>query len=256
MRALRRQHMAIDSRHRRHQRKCCQRIQRIVVSDQRQRIRRKRAIRRRVRATSNHESRRESPFASSASGTVAPKLSTVRPIHAHGQRTRIVAIEHLHAATVERCAPWLLRILVNSRIAIEVVVGDVEHAAAATARARTLWFQLKTGQFQHENIGPGFTPRVERRHDIEHGIPDVAGDHGRQDPAARHSAPASAVTVDLPFEPVIASTFCAGDNARAKISMSPTSSTPRATAACDHLLTFRDARTDGDKIRACQALPR
>ena len=27
-------------------------------------------------------------------------------------------------------------------------------------------------------------------------------------PAARHSAPVSAVTVVLPFEPVIASTFC------------------------------------------------
>ena len=50
-------------------------------------------------------------------------------------------------------------------------------------------------------------------------------------PAARHSAPVSAVTVDLPFEPVIASTFCSGGSARAKSSMSPTSSAPRATAA-------------------------
>ncbi len=50
-------------------------------------------------------------------------------------------------------------------------------------------------------------------------------------PAARHSAPVSAVTVVLPFVPVIASTFCSGGNARAKSSMSPASSAPRATAA-------------------------
>ena len=50
-------------------------------------------------------------------------------------------------------------------------------------------------------------------------------------PAARHKAPASAVTVDLPLEPVIASTFCAAGNARAKISMSPATSTPRAAAS-------------------------
>ena len=40
-------------------------------------------------------------------------------------------------------------------------------------------------------------------------------------PAAMHSAPVSAVTVDLPFDPVIAITFCASGNSRAKISMSP-----------------------------------
>ena len=50
-------------------------------------------------------------------------------------------------------------------------------------------------------------------------------------PEARQSAPVSAVTVDLPFEPVIASTFCSGGSARAKSSMSPTSSAPPATAA-------------------------
>ena len=50
-------------------------------------------------------------------------------------------------------------------------------------------------------------------------------------PAARHSAAVSAVTVVLPFDPVIASTFCSGGSARAKSSMSPTSSAPRATAA-------------------------
>ncbi len=50
-------------------------------------------------------------------------------------------------------------------------------------------------------------------------------------PAARQSAPVSAVTVVLPFEPVIASTFCPAGNARANSSMSPTSSTPLATAA-------------------------
>ena len=50
-------------------------------------------------------------------------------------------------------------------------------------------------------------------------------------PAASHSAPVSAVTVVLPFVPVIARTFCSGGSARAKSSMSPTSSTPRATAA-------------------------
>ena len=50
-------------------------------------------------------------------------------------------------------------------------------------------------------------------------------------PAARASAPVSVVTVVLPFEPVIASTFCPGGSARAKSSMSPTSSAPRATAA-------------------------
>ncbi len=50
-------------------------------------------------------------------------------------------------------------------------------------------------------------------------------------PAARHSAPVSAVTVVLPFDPVIARTFCSGGSARAKSSMSPTSSAPRATAA-------------------------
>ena len=50
-------------------------------------------------------------------------------------------------------------------------------------------------------------------------------------PAARHSAPVSAVTVVLPLEPVTASTFCSGGSARAKSSMSPTSSTPRAAAA-------------------------
>ena len=50
-------------------------------------------------------------------------------------------------------------------------------------------------------------------------------------PPARASAPVSAVTVDLPFDPVTASTFCSGGSSRAKSSMSPTSSAPRATAA-------------------------
>ena len=50
-------------------------------------------------------------------------------------------------------------------------------------------------------------------------------------PAARQRAPVNAVTVVLPFEPVIASTFCPGGSARAKSSTSPTSSAPRATAA-------------------------
>ena len=50
-------------------------------------------------------------------------------------------------------------------------------------------------------------------------------------PAARHSDAVSAVTVVLPFDPVIASTFWSGGSARAKSSMSPTSSAPRATAA-------------------------
>ena len=50
-------------------------------------------------------------------------------------------------------------------------------------------------------------------------------------PPARHSAPVSAVTVDLPFDPVIASTFCSGGSARAKSSMSPARSAPFATAA-------------------------
>ena len=50
-------------------------------------------------------------------------------------------------------------------------------------------------------------------------------------PAARASAPVSAVTVVFPFEPVIAITFGCGGSARAKSSTSPTSSAPRATAA-------------------------
>ncbi|MFO1413096.1 MAG: hypothetical protein U1F10_04135 [Burkholderiales bacterium] len=50
-------------------------------------------------------------------------------------------------------------------------------------------------------------------------------------PAARQSVPVSAVTVVLPLEPVIASTFWPAGSARAKSSTSPTSSTPRATAA-------------------------
>jgi hypothetical protein len=52
-------------------------------------------------------------------------------------------------------------------------------------------------------------------------------------PEARQSAPVSSVTVDLPFEPVTASTFCSGGSARAKSSMSPTSSAPQATAAAN-----------------------
>ncbi len=49
-------------------------------------------------------------------------------------------------------------------------------------------------------------------------------------PAARARAPVSAVTVVLPLEPVIASTFCPGGSARANSSMSPTSSAPRSRA--------------------------
>ena len=75
-------------------------------------------------------------------------------------------------------------------------------------------------------------------------------------PAARHSAPASAVTVDLPLEPVIASTFCAGGNARANNSMSPTSSTPRATAAAIAGCLGSTPGTDGDEIRAGQRFRR
>ena len=47
-------------------------------------------------------------------------------VHAHGQRARIVAIEYLHATAVED-ARLGLSILVNSRIAIEVVVRHVEN---------------------------------------------------------------------------------------------------------------------------------
>ena len=69
-------------------------------------------------------------------------------------------------------------------------------------------------------------------------------------PAARQRAPVSAVTVDLPFEPVIASTFCSGGSARAKSSMSPTSSAPRATAAAIAGWLLGDAGADRDEVGA------
>ncbi len=52
-----------------------------------------------------------------------------------------------------------------------------------------------------------------------------------ESPAERHNALVSAVTVVLPFEPVIARVLWPGGSARAKSSMSPTISAPRATAA-------------------------
>ena len=75
-------------------------------------------------------------------------------------------------------------------------------------------------------------------------------------PAARQSAPVNAVTVVLPFEPVIASTFCPGGSARAKSSTSPTSSTPRATAAAIAGWSFGDAGTDRDQVGAGEASSR
>ena len=58
------------------------------------------------------------------------------------------------------------------------------------------------------------------------------------------------MTVDLPFDPVIASTFCSGGSARAKSSMSPASSAPFADRGRDRRLILRDARTDRDEIHA------
>ena len=122
-------------------------------------------------------------------------------------------------------------VVVDAGVAVEVVVGDVEHGGR-DRRQRRRRLELEARQLEHEHVGPR-RPRVRRD--------ALAARRARRrrccrrrsstSPAARHSAPVSAVTVVLPLEPVIASTFCSGGSARANSSMSPTSSAPRATAA-------------------------
>ena len=71
-------------------------------------------------------------------------------------------------------------------------------------------------------------------------------------PAARHSAPVSAVTVDLPFEPVTASTFCSGGSARAKSSMSPDELRAVRDRGGNRRMILGHPRTDRHEIRALE----
>ena len=71
-------------------------------------------------------------------------------------------------------------------------------------------------------------------------------------PAARHSAPVSAVTVVLPFVPVIASTFCVRrQRAREEFDVADEL---RAACHCrrDRRLVLGHARADRDQVRAGQ----
>ena len=61
-------------------------------------------------------------------------------------------------------------------------------------------------------------------------------------PAARHSAPVSAVTVVLPFDPVIAITFCpGGKRAREELDVADELDAPR-DGGRDRRLILGDAR--------------
>ncbi len=139
------------------------------------------------------------------------------------------------------------RVFVHAGVAIEMVLGDVEHrrrdgardsrssrAGSSIARART-----------HR----ASAPRARTGKSVEHRLADVAG--GRRGEArGAHSDAVSAVTVVLPFEPVIARTFWPGGSARANSSMSPTSSTPRATAARIAGWSLAQPGADDDRLGA------
>jgi hypothetical protein len=63
----------------------------------------------------------------------------------------------------------------------------------------------------------------------------------------------SAVTVDLPFEPVTAITFCSGGSSRAKSSMSPASSAPTRYRGGNRRMVLGDTRADRHEIRAFES---
>ncbi len=232
-----------------------------------------RAARRRARATvsacpSRASPRSTRPQASSDSGT--PRRRSARRVPgSHRERTRIVAVEHLDAAAVKD-ARLGGGVLVHSGVTVEVIVRDVEHRGRGR-RKRGGRLELEARQLQNEDVRPGparppegdCAPAGGQRADRAWGsfqsLPAGSMSSTASPmlpattvarPEARQSAPESAVTVDLPFEPVIASTFCSGGSARAKSSMSPTSSTPPATAAAIGRLVLGDAGTDRDQIGA------
>ena len=126
-----------------------QRVQRVVPADERQRVGRHRAVRRRAQATSCRGSRTRPHSPSSDGGPPPPNVSTVRP----GMR---IASER-GSSRFRTCTPppredaRLRRgVVVDARVAVEMVLGDVEHrrgdrrqaiasfrAGSSTARART-----------------------------------------------------------------------------------------------------------------------
>ena len=134
-------------------------------------------------------------------------IRSVRPGMRIAQRARVVAVDDLDAAAGED-ARLRRRVVVDARVAVEMILGHVEHRRG-DRRQRRRRLELEARQLEHEDIGP----RLRRARTA----PARRAPRRRccrrprwSRPAARHSAPVSAVTVVLPLEPVIASTFCAG----------------------------------------------
>ena len=111
---------------------------------------------------------------------------------AHGQRTRIVAVEHLDAARRED-ARLGLGVRGEIGIAIEMVGRDVEHGRRG-GRERRRRLELEARQLQHEDVGPQARTRLVfvRDEDVEHRVADVAGhDRGQSGRAAQRAGECS-----------------------------------------------------------------
>ena len=96
---------------------------------------------------------------------------------AHRERPCIVAVEHLLSAGDENT---LLRrcIIVDTRIAIEMILGDVKHGRRDRPQARR-GFQLEARQFEHEHVRPRRAVLMLRER-IEDRLADVANDRGAE----------------------------------------------------------------------------
>ena len=123
---------------------------------------------------------------------------------------------------------------------------------AATGLQTRCRLELEARQFHHEHVGPARLPARSWHSTSSTGSP-MLPTHVANRPAARKSSAVSAVTVVLPLEPVIASTFCPGGNARANSSTSPTSSAPRATRGPDRRLVLGEPGADDDRLRRRRA---
>ncbi len=177
------QDIARDLRHHRHQRKRRQRVHGIVATDKAQ-VRRRQQQRAAARqpagrvgaAGAGRGPRNQPPLAFRRGHAFAEGLHGAAR-NAHADRPRIIAVQHLHAATGED-ARLGGRVVGHAGVAIEMVFGNVENCRGRRFEAfRRL--KLEARQLEHEHVGPESARRDGLQH-VEHGVADVAGNDRRE----------------------------------------------------------------------------